>query len=119
MQCSSSPFITGDTTSPVFIYCPSDQVINLASGQTTATTTWTFPTATDNSGVVTVTATSGHTSGDAFGEGTTTVVYTATDSSGLEETCAFNIILVGDGNTYQVLFRSLYTQSLANSNTQG
>ena len=44
-----------------------------------AEVTWTEPTATDNSGIVTLT--SSHSPGSTFDIGTTTVTYTATDDA--------------------------------------
>jgi hypothetical protein len=50
---------------------------------------WTAPTATDNSGSVTLT--SNFESGSEFPEGTTAVVYTATDAAGNQVTCSFSV----------------------------
>ena len=57
------------------------------------TATWTEPTATDNSGMVTLT--SDYISGGSFPVGTTTVTYTATDESGNTAECDFDVIVAG------------------------
>ncbi|XP_072172386.1 uncharacterized protein [Diadema setosum] len=78
---------TGDSTPPVFANCPADVSVQVTTGVTEALVSWTAPTATDNSGVVTVTST--RSPGDAFSVGTTQVVYTATDGSGNQDVCSF------------------------------
>ncbi|XP_041457583.1 mucin-17-like [Lytechinus variegatus] len=92
---------TGDTTSPVFVTCPSSQTITVSQGQTSTTAVWTTPTATDNAGAPTVIQTAGPGPGGVFSLGSTPVTYTARDGAGLEETCVFNIIVTvpGGGTT--------------------
>ena len=83
-----------DNEDPTISGCPSDQTINTDSGNSTGTATWSAPTASDNSGVVTLSP--DYNSGDAFSIGNTTVTYTATDSSGNSvSTCTFLITVVG------------------------
>ena len=83
-----------DNEDPTISGCPSTQTINTDSGIATGTATWTAPTASDNSGSVTLTP--DYNSGDSFAIGTTTVTYTATDSSGNSvSTCTFDIIVNG------------------------
>ena len=89
---SSSKFT--DNEDPTISGCPSTQTINTDSGIATGTATWTAPTASDNSGSVTLTP--DYNSGDSFPIGTTTVTYTATDGSGNSvSTCTFDIIVNG------------------------
>ncbi|XP_041473393.1 hyalin-like isoform X2 [Lytechinus variegatus] len=80
---------TADTTSPVFVNCPSTVTHQLPIGEDTASVTWTEPSATDNDGQVTVDST--RSPGDNFTVGTSHVVYTATDEAGLQSTCDFNV----------------------------
>ncbi|MBL7818867.1 MAG: HYR domain-containing protein [Saprospiraceae bacterium] len=77
-----------DTQAPTLTACPANQTINSTNGSS-ATATWTAPTATDNCTLAGVT--SNYASGAAFGIGTTNVIYTATDVSGNTSTCSFGI----------------------------
>ena len=79
-----------DTTPPVLSACPADIIIKTRG--TSATITWTEPTATDNCGTVVLTSTSA--SGSQFPVGTTTVTYTATDAKGNKATCSFVVNVV-------------------------
>jgi uncharacterized protein (DUF2141 family) len=79
-----------DTTPPVLSTCPADILIKTRG--TTATITWTEPTATDNCGTVVMSSTS--VSGSQFPVGTTTVTYTATDAKGNKATCSFVVNVV-------------------------
>ena len=88
--------LTGSTENEdsIIIDCPSDQTVNAESGASTATATWSAPTTSDMSGMVTLT--SDHDPGDTFPLGPTTVTYTATDSSGnTVSSCTFVITVVG------------------------
>jgi Concanavalin A-like lectin/glucanases superfamily/HYR domain/Domain of unknown function DUF11/Leucine rich repeat/Secretion system C-terminal sorting domain len=79
-----------ETIPPVFINCPTN--INLTTTGTTATATWTAPTATDNCSTPSIS--SNFNSGVAFPVGTTAVIYTATDVKGNKATCSFNVVVV-------------------------
>ena len=59
---------------------------------TSATVSWTEPTATDNSGM-TPTITQTHQPGDSFPVGTTSVMYTFTDMTGNQATCTFDVVI--------------------------
>ncbi|MES1222375.1 MAG: CHRD domain-containing protein, partial [Bacteroidota bacterium] len=76
-----------DTVAPV-ITCPSDTTLPNDPGQCGAIVNFSA-TATDNCSSVTVTY--DHDPGSLFPVGTTTVIATATDSSGNASTCSFNI----------------------------
>ena len=78
------PVITSNITSVSVITDP---------GLSTALTTWTEPTATDNSNVYTMT--SSHDSGSSFPIGITTVTYTAVDEAGNIATYSFNVSVKG------------------------
>ena len=67
--------------------------MDVGSGNT-VNVTWTPPTATDNSGMVTLT--SDNNPGHSFAIGTTQVTYNATDGSGNLATCSFNVTVVGN-----------------------
>lgn len=64
-------------------------------GESFAIVTWTTPTATDNSGDVTIDRTMGADSGSAFDVGSQNVNYKATDSSGNEAptSCSFTVVV--------------------------
>ena len=80
-----------DTTPPV-ISGISDIFTTVPSGSTGTTISWTEPTATDDSGVVTLTGRT-HQPGTFFNVGTTTVTYTFTDGSGNSATTSFNVVV--------------------------
>ena len=82
-----------DTNPPVISGCPATQVVTVASGTTSAVVSWTQPTASDAEGTASIVQSSGSSSGSLFPIGTTNIVYTATDQSGLQATCGFNIIV--------------------------
>ena len=73
---------------------PANANPNTDPASATATVTWTPPTATDNSGAVTLT--SSHNPGDSFNIGRTAVTYTATDSSSNVATSSFDVIVAGE-----------------------
>lgn len=66
---------------------------NTDGGSPTAVVTWTEPSPNDNSGSVTLS--SNYNSGDAFPIGTTTVIYTATDSSSNKRYRNFDVTITG------------------------
>ncbi len=70
------------------ITCPAN--IYLPACQSTAT--WSTPAASDNCSVESVQQTAGPASGSTFANGTTTTItYTATDGSGNQKSCSFNV----------------------------
>jgi hypothetical protein len=75
-----------DIQVPVFTYCPAN--IELCGEQTVS---WTEPTATDNCPSLAISG--NYAPGDVFAVGTTTVVYTAKDMGGNEETCSFDVTI--------------------------
>ncbi len=77
-----------ETTPPVIANCPANQSIQTAG--TSATATWTAPTATDNC-PGTVNLTSNFAPGATFPLGLTTVIYTARDVRLNASTCNFTI----------------------------
>lgn len=81
-----------DTTSPMISNCPNNITIYSSSTMCGNTATWNVPTATDNCGVVTSSST--YSSGDFFPVGTTTVVYTFTDTSGNSSLCTFTVTVI-------------------------
>src|SRR5260221_422276 len=83
-----------DNTPPVIAGCPSNITVNTGAGRTTCdqTATWTAPTATDNCAMQSFT--SNYAPGATFPKGTTTVTYTATDSSGNTSTCSFTVTVI-------------------------
>ncbi len=82
-----------DDIPPVIQNCPDDISQNTPLGSGGRIMTWTSPTATDNSGVVTL-ASRSHRSGQFFATGTTTVTYRFVDASGNEAICSINIVIV-------------------------
>lgn len=77
-----------DNDNPV-ITCPAPIVQGNDTGQCGAVVTWPTVNATDNCNIDTIIGT--NMSGDNFPVGTTSVVYTATDSIGNQDTCSFNV----------------------------
>ena len=82
-----------DNGNPVISDLPDDITQNTDSELSTAVVTWTEPTATDNSGSVTLT--SSHNSGDMFSIGITTVTYTATDGASNTVIVMFTVEIIG------------------------
>lgn len=80
-----------NTFSPVLSACPADQMTGPDAGQTSATITWTNPTATDNCDGGATAVACNPPSGSSFSPGTTTVTCRSVDSCGLEDTCTFNV----------------------------
>ena len=78
-----------DTIDPVIEDCPTDIEVSNDSGTCGAAVTWTPPTATDNSGSVTLE--SDFEPGNVFPVGETLVTYTATDLAGNKSTCSFTV----------------------------
>jgi hypothetical protein len=90
-SCSFTVTVTedADAIDPVINNCPTDITVSNDAGDCSATVAWTAPTATDNSGSVTLT--SNFDPGAVFPVGTTLVTYTATDAAGNMTTCSFNV----------------------------
>ena len=82
--------IEGDSTIPVFVFCPGDILVYINQGQTSVSVDWTEPLVEDNCDDF-LTISSTNNSGDSFSLGTTTVTYTAVDGSGNQATCSFDV----------------------------
>lgn len=80
---------TTDIVKPVLSGCPTNQFILTNPNINGAYAIWSPPSASDNCGPVTLI--SNRTPGTYFSNGTTQVVYTATDQSGNSHTCQFNV----------------------------
>ena len=83
-----------DKVSPVITGCPGEQIGSTGIGSATAVVSWIPPSATDNSGIQTLTTT--HEPGSAFPIGLTTVTYTSTDPSGNTMECTFDVNVRGE-----------------------
>lgn len=79
----------GDSGSPVISNIPGNITLSGTGANCQAAATWSDPVVTDDCGINTVS--SNHTSGDSFAQGTTTVIYTATDNCGNETTASFTV----------------------------
>ena len=89
-----------DLQPPVISNCPGDIVVNQIPGNCMSDPVfWSAPSATDNCGGVTMTAS--HTSGASFPVGINVVTYTATDASGMTSVCSFTVTVVD--NEYPVI----------------
>jgi hypothetical protein len=84
-----------DTIKPVISNCPPDQTVTTTG--TSATATWTPPTATDNCGLTSFG--SSYVPGQSFVLGTNIVSYSATDSSNNSFVCIFYINVVKEITT--------------------
>ena len=105
--CNILWYITDDEP-PTISACPMSIVDSTANGTTTMNITWAAPSASDNSGFVTLM--SSHDSGTLFSVGTTEVNYTAVDAAGnMAEVCAFNVTINGMHSTFHS--SSLFLQS--------
>ena len=81
-----------DTIPPV-ISCINDIVQTVNFGTPGTSVSWTEPTATDNSGIVSLTQRT-HAPGNFFLVGSTDVTYTFTDGSGNSANCIFTVTVV-------------------------
>jgi hypothetical protein len=90
-DCSFIVTITesDDNEKPVISDCPIDIAVSTDPNNCNALVNWTAPSATDNSGSVTLT--SNFEPGSIFPVGITQVIYTATDASGNLSTCSFKV----------------------------
>ena len=84
--------LTVDGTPPEVV-CVADITETTPLGSTGTTVSWIEPTATDNSGVVTL-ASRSHAPGQFFIIGNTEVTYRFVDGSGNEATCIFGVFVV-------------------------
>ncbi|MCH4823312.1 HYR domain-containing protein [Gramella lutea] len=94
VECSFDVTVN-DAQAPT-IDCPSDISQNVDGDLCTSIVNYSIPTATDNSGDVTVTLESGLAPGSAFPKGTTTVTYRATDNEGNFVECSFDVVIGDD-----------------------
>ena len=94
-----------DTTPPV-ITCVQDTLATVPIGTVSTPVSWVEPTATDESGVVSLTSRS-HAPGSSFAPGTTTVTYVFTDGAGNSATCSFNVIVLQSKNWF-ILFNCVF-----------
>ena len=84
----------GDNIPPVVSGCPIQGVtVTAPQGSSSASATWTEPTATDNSGGV-VTRLSNRSPGQSFSLGNTQITYTFTDPSGNQAFCRFTVTVL-------------------------
>jgi len=89
-SCNQTITLT-DTEAPTIINCPHNVTID-GGGICSKPILWFEPTATDNCGEATLT--SNLESGATFDQGTTEVIYTATDDCGNASTCTFNVTII-------------------------
>ena len=82
-----------DDEKPVISSTPADISQSADATVATAVVTWSPPTASDNSGVVTLTST--HNPGVTFSLGATTVSYTAVDAAANQVTDSFTVTITG------------------------
>ncbi|XP_041473640.1 neurogenic locus notch homolog protein 1-like [Lytechinus variegatus] len=83
-----------DTTPPEVTDCPTNQTVTVSVGITNHTFTWTPPSATDESGILSVIADNDPGVSVSVGE-PVTVTYTVTDNNGLTNTeCSFNLTVI-------------------------
>jgi hypothetical protein len=104
-ECSFTVTITesADNEDPVISNCPSDITVANEPDNCSAVVIWTAPTATDNSGSVTMT--SNFEPESEFPVGTTAVVYMAADAAGNQVTCSFSVT-VNDTQLPDVITRN-------------
>ena len=79
----------GDNNDPVISNLPGNITLNGTGATCLAAATWPTPTASDDCGISSFT--SSHESGFTFGQGTTTVTYTATDNCNNVTTASFTV----------------------------
>ncbi|MBL6645177.1 MAG: HYR domain-containing protein [Flavobacteriales bacterium] len=83
-----------DDEDPAISGTPANITQSNDAGNCSAAVSWTAPTASDNCGVASLTAT--HAIGSVFAVGTTTVTYTATDINGNTSTSSFTVTVTDD-----------------------
>ena len=82
-----------DTEPPVFTSTPGNITANNDPDLPTAVISWVAPTATDNSGVVSLT--SNYQPGNRFPIGNTNVTYIAVDNAGNDVVYSFDVTIIG------------------------
>ena len=88
-----------DDVDPIIANCPSTITVYTEATTCDAVATWTAPTATDNcTDAAAITWASTSNPGATFPLGTTAVTYTATDASGNNATCTFDVIVIDNVN---------------------
>lgn len=92
-QCSFEVTVS-DNEDPVITGCPSDISVSMDLDQCSAVVTWSEPTASDNCSLQSFVGT--HSPGQAFGVGTTGVMYTALDGDGNGDSCQFTVTVTDD-----------------------
>ncbi len=80
--------------SPPVITCPADITVNAVPGNCSELVSYGIPTVSDNCPSVSLIRTAGPASGSLFPAGTTTVEYTATDISGNQSSCSFDVTVI-------------------------
>ena len=80
-----------DTEFPVYTTCPTNITVGTNPGLCSAVVSWPAPVASDNCPGLTITQSTGPSSGSAFPVGTTTIKYIATDASLNNTVCLFDI----------------------------
>jgi CSLREA domain-containing protein len=114
---TQSASLTLDSTPPS-ITCPANVTVE-ATCPSGAIATYTAPVGTDNCPGVTTTRTAGQASGSVFPIGTSTVTYTATDSSGNSTSCSFTVTVLTPQAVIQNLIASVSASSLSGTQKNG
>ena len=94
-----------DDEAPEFDQCPGSIQTAADAGSTNATVTWNIPSFTDNSGSVNVSQ--NYIPPTVFSLGSYVVTYSATDPSGNNVICTFNVTVVGELNLISLHFVTL------------
>ncbi|XP_022082302.1 mucin-2-like isoform X2 [Acanthaster planci] len=92
--CTFSVSIILDTEAPTITNCPSDITEVLPAGSSSVSVPWSEPSASDNSGSVSVTRSDNPNS--FFAAGINVITYTFTDPAGNEAICSFTITVTSD-----------------------
>lgn len=114
---TQSASLTLDSTPPS-ITCPANVTVE-ATCPSGAIATYTAPVGIDNCPGVTTTRTAGQASGSVFPIGTSTVTYTATDSSGNSTSCSFTVTVLTPQAVIQNLIASVNASSLSGTQKNG
>jgi hypothetical protein len=114
---TQSASLTLDSTPPS-ITCPANVTVE-ATCPSGAIATYTAPVGTDSCPGVTTTRTAGQASGSVFPIGSSTVTYTATDSSGNSTSCSFTVTVLTPQAVIQNLIASVSASSLSGTQKNG